>query len=299
MVEGGLVETRCPFCGSADGPILYRARLYPDSFTEHSFSARRTRRREHYRIVRCATCSLVRSNPILDENRMNALYQASKFIFPEEERYAAETYASLFARLTGGQAGAVESLLEIGCSTGFFLERALDLGVKEVVGFEPSRDCVARARQPVRDRIIRDVYRPELLAGRTFDAVCSFHVFDHLRDPKAVLASAVEHLNPGGCAVLVCHDVEGWTARLLGDFSPIFDVEHVCLFSRKTMAMLLESAGLEAIEVGPLSNRYPLGYWLRLLPAAGALAGWLPKFLARIPIALKAGNLYGFGRRPA
>ena len=287
-------NTLCLFCGQAPERELYPARLTPESLTGYSFSARRAREREHYRVVACERCGLVRSNPVLDEESLAGLYAESSFLFSEEEAFAASTYAELLdmlaRRFNGG--AQVKNLLEIGCSTGFFLERALELGVKEVLGVEPSRDCVEHARPAVRPFIINGCFEPRLLEGRTFDLACSFHVMDHLSRPDAVLTAMAGLLNPGGFVLLACHDVEAWSARLLGDRSPIFDVEHIYLFSRRTLAMLAERAGLRVLEFGGLPNRYPLGYWMRMAPGGGKLSRRLPRWISRLPVKFNAGNMY-------
>jgi SAM-dependent methyltransferase len=291
-------STACLFCGeSASDREFYPARLDSGSFSGFAFSARRSRRREHYRIVRCENCGLVRSDPVIDEDRFNALYAASQFVFSEEEPHACRTYVDLLNRLVGNREASIASLMEIGCSTGFFLDAMVGQGVRVVTGFEPSRDCVEHAAADIRVHIVNDVYSPEQLGGATFDVVCGFHVFDHLRDPLTTLQSVVRSLNPRGHVLLVCHDVEHWTARLLGEHSPIFDVEHIYLFSRTTMRRLLERAGFEAIEVGPVTNAYPLAYWLRMLPATRALGRWLPAALRCRMLRLRGGNLYGWGRK--
>ncbi len=56
-------------------------------------------------------------------------------------------------------------------------------------------------------------------------------------------------------------------ARLLGRRSPIYDVEHLQLFSPRSVRVLLERAGFRDVEVRPVVNRYPTGYWAKLLPA--------------------------------
>lgn len=295
--EKDFQETRCFFCEDADDKALFPARLYADSFTGYTFSARRERRREHYRIVKCRRCSLVRSDPVLSREKIDALYADSRFIYSDEAPYAARTYAALLAGLIGRHSLKAESLLDIGCGTGFFLERALEMGIGVVTGFEPSRECVERAAAGVKGKIIAGVFDPAALGGAKFDVACVFQVIDHLRDPKAALEAVSEVLNPGGHALIVSHDVESWTTKILGESSPVFDVEHVYLFSRKTMAMLVESAGLEAVEAGPLSNTYPLGYWMRMLPAANRLVKALPGFLRKIPIPLRAGNQYVLARK--
>lgn len=305
MEEGGsvtcndpMVSVKCIFCGEPEDTVLYPARFGADSFSPYAFSARRKRSREHYRIVSCK-CGLVRSDPVLHEDAINSLYMQSELISSVETDCAANTYAELLDAMLKKYAGGKrpESLLEIGCSDGAFLKKAVEYGVQNVVGFEPSGKSIENAADAVKARIINDIFKPELLDGRRFDTACSFHVFDHLMHPKETLQSVTKHLNVGGYVLIACHDVESWSAKLLGSFSPIFDIEHIYLFSKSTLSRLLEESGVKVLDAGSYANTYPLGYWLRMLPAAGALAGILPSLMLNIPLRIRAGNIYAFGRK--
>ena len=97
--------------------------------------------------------------------------------------------------------------------------------------------------------------------------------------------------------MLVCHDVDAATTRLLRTRSPIFDVEHLQLFSKRTASRLLSDAGLRVVTVRHFANRYPLGYWLRLAPVPDLLRRALAS-LGSVPLTLPAGNLLAVGVRP-
>jgi SAM-dependent methyltransferase len=236
---------------------------------------------------------------VLTPERLAELYADSEFLFDEEASYAAETYAKLTTDLLGEDLaqGHLNSLLEIGCSSGFYLEKALALGIQEVLGFEPSRQCHLRANPAVRPFMVQDVFRPELVGQLRFDLAASFHVVDHLFNPMEALRQVAEVLRPGGRLLIVCHDVEAVSARLLRDFSPIFDVEHIYLFSTQTLSRLLMALGLEVERVGPLANTYPLGYWLRMAPLFKHVLPWLPSGLLRKPLTVRAGNLFALARK--
>ncbi len=291
-----LVETKCLFCGESEDKVLYREKLDEKSFTSFAYSARRKRERQHYKIVRCKKCSLVRSSPIISEEEINSLYKESKFIFSEEEKFVANTYSDLLKELIKKYQLRINSLIEVGCSNGFFLNKALALGIKDVTGFEPSRDCLNFASSEIKSRIINDIFKPELVGNRKFDLACSFHVFDHLRNPKDALKSFKPILNKNGYVLIVCHDVESWSAKIFGDFSPIFDVEHIYLFSKKTMSKLFEDTGFKVLEAGALTNTYPLGYWLRMLAGVNKCVDFIPDFIKNIPVTIKPGNLYVLGK---
>lgn len=299
MATPGFVQIQCPICENVNDTEIFPARLFPDTFSPYAFSARRARRREHYRIVRCNGCGLVRSNPILDPTQIQSLYEDSLFCYDSEVDFAADTYVDLFLNLLSGRCrtGEMESILEIGCGNGFFLERAQQMGIPRVLGFEPSSECLLRASPSIRPHIINGVFRPELVQGQRFDVICSFHVIDHLVNPRQTLNLLTRYMNVGGFMLLVCHDVEAWSARFLRTHSPIFDVEHICLFSRDTLSLLVQRSGLRPLEVGLLTNRYPLGYWLRMAPLGNFFSRLLPKGVKERPVALRAGNLYMLAQR--
>ncbi|MEO5370475.1 MAG: class I SAM-dependent methyltransferase [Magnetococcus sp. DMHC-1] len=289
----------CLFCPDAPARELFPARLDPTKLDPYAFSARRQRKREHYRTVICENCGLVRSDPILSEEVINHLYEKSEFLFSEEAPCAADTYANLLQKLmhTCPNASHIDSMCEIGCSTGFFMHRCLKMGIQNVLGFEPSVQCRDQADAAVRNRIIVAPFAPNLAGDRRFDLVCGFHVFDHLRDPLKALTEACTLLKPHGFILLVCHDVASLGVRLLGSFNPIFDIEHIYLFSLRTMATLFDQCGLEMIKSGPLTNTYPLRYWMRMAPGVSNISRILPERVARMPISIQAGNLYAFGQK--
>ncbi len=143
-------HTLCALCESDQwDQLLYSEKLPPGSFTDEKFSARRVPDRVHYKIVRCGKCGSMRSDPVLSDDELGRLYLASRMTYGEEAAYAGETYAT-YLRECLSLLPERGRLLEIGCGTGFFLERALELGFHEVFGIEPSRDAVEHASDRVR-----------------------------------------------------------------------------------------------------------------------------------------------------
>ncbi len=289
-------HTLCAICDTDrwDRP-LYAEALGDGAFTSERFSARRLPDRIHYRMVRCGNCGLIRSDPVIEETELAGLYEASRLTYAQEAEFAGDTYAR-YLREVLPLAPARDRLLEIGCGNGFFLERALDLGFTEVSGVEPSRDAVEAASPRVRDAIRRDGFRDGLFPESHFSVVCGFQVFDHLANPNEILQACRRILRPGGLILLIHHDAGAWTHRLLGERSPIIDVEHIYLYDRRTMARILAKNGFEILRVFSVRNRYPISYWTGMAPIpAGLKRQLVPKLrnsaLGRRAVAWKAGNL--------
>lgn len=96
-----------------------------------------------------------------------------------------------------------ESLLEVGCGQGFFIEKALKyLKCKSVKGIEFSDEAVKKARS--KDLPVVKATLKELIdKGETFDAVCSFQVLEHISSPRPFLEEVLKVLKPGG-ALIMC-----------------------------------------------------------------------------------------------
>jgi hypothetical protein len=111
-----------------------------------------------------------------------------------------------------------------------------------------------------------------------------------------VCRDAFSLLKEDGALLLVFHNRRAISARLLRLRSPIFDIEHLQLFSRRSARFLLETAGYRDVKIGAIRNSYPLNYWLKLFPSpkmAKKLAMTIAERtgLGRLPVALPAGNL--------
>ena len=291
-----LIETRCAICGTTGGATeVHPANFTLADFNSRVFSARRLPDRLHYRMVRCESCSLVRSDPVLDEESLAELYRESTFDYAEEVQSLRTTYGRAIERLEA-VTPAKNGLLDIGTGNGFVLEQALAQGWSDVRGVEPSAHAIAAAHDSVRASIVEDVMRPGLFPADSFDGVTLFQVLDHIPDPLSLLRECRSVLRPGGGILAFNHNVEALSARLLGDRSPIADIEHTYLYSPQTMRRLFELAGFRDISVGPVRNTYSLTYLTHLLPLpsaakAGVLGGLTRSRLGRRQLTVPLGNL--------
>jgi len=296
------VEKHCFLCAPGSARELYPRSFSDSDLSASLFTARRVTEHFHYRVVRCEGCGLVYSAEILSDEDLQDLYAESSFVFGEYSSVLRRDYwrplAGMAARLSGASA------LEVGCSSGFFLDELLDRGLGRVAGVEPSES----AREAASPRV-RGTIRPGLFRGRasvgdeSFDLVCSFHTLDHVSDPIQVLSDCLDVARPGALVYVVTHDVEALQAKVLGERSPIIDIEHVYLFNRSTLARTLERAGFCDVRVGRLLNSYPLDYWARMVPLPGATkrvlqSGLAASRLGRLRPAFPAGNIYALGRAP-
>lgn len=298
-----MLATRCAICDrEGNAAERWRATFDPEAFNARVFSARRLPDRVHYRMVTCNACGLVRSDPVADEELLAALYASSSFDYGEEVESIQATYGRALGWLEqrSSRRGA---LLEIGCGNGFFLQQARRQGWSEVRGVEPSADAVAKAPPELEGAIVQDVMRAGLLAPESFDAVCLFQVLDHISKPVELLEECLAVLRPGGQILALNHNVSAWSARLLGERSPIVDIEHTYLYSPATMRRMFAKAGFADPRVRSVRNTYSLAYLTQLVPLpTGLKARLLPALRAgpagRIRVTVPLGNLCLIARKP-
>ena len=303
MQTAELRNTRCAICcteGNAEE--LYPANFDLQALNPAVFSARRMPDRVHYRVVRCKTCRLVRSDPVAPPGLLARLYHQSTFTYTDEVADLKRTYGRYLARLDKYGARK-DALLEIGCGNGFFLQQALAQGYRSVRGVEPSHAAVNQAPPEVRDSIVCDLMRPGLFGPAQFGVICLFQVFDHVPDPGTFLDACFAALRPGGLVLSLNHNVTAVSARLLGERSPIIDIEHTYLYSPATMRRIFEAHGFRIRKAGSVRNQYSLRYLFRLLPL---LAGpkrtvlvWLQRHaIGSLRLWVPLGNLYLVAQKP-
>ena len=303
MSRPELRRTRCALClTEGNATEIYPSSFDPEALTPLVFSARRAPDRIHSRIVRCNSCGLLRSDPVVAPEILEDLYAKSSFDYAGELANLRFTYGRLLARALP-EIGTPQRLLEIGCGNGFFLEEALAQGFQSVKGVEPSRCAAEEASDHIHPHLTVSSMRPGLFEPGQFDVVCMFHVLDHLPDPGALLDECHRLLRPGGLIICVAHDATALSAKLLGERSPIVDIEHTYLFSRGTATKLFSAHGFEVRSAGSLHNRYSAAYLAHLFPIpAGvkrlllAILRWT--MLGRVPVTLQLGNFHLLGRKP-
>lgn len=301
-----VLEARdCPVCGAGAnaGELYLKASLDPARLSGSSFASRKAPEFMSFKLLRCTVCKTVYAAVAPPAEVLAQAYHEADYDSSEEALLAAETYAAALAPMMAALPR-MDRVLEIGTGTGALLGRLLKAGFREAVGIEPSRAAIAAAPPAIRKLIREGVFVEADFAPASFDLICCFQTLEHVPDPRALAASCVRLLRPGGALALVTHDYAAPLNRVLGRRSPIIDIEHLQLLCRPSLERLLKDAGLKAITVSGLVNRYPLRYWLRLAPLPGivrsAVVGLLGVTgLGQAKLAANVGNLLAIGRKPA
>ena len=299
-----MVPTRCAICGTYDNAVVvYKAQLERELINEKTYSARRYNSRiNHFRMVRCNVCGLLRSDPILNYDTVSMLYEKSMFTYESHISNLSSTYTKYIKRALKRIQNPT-SFLDIGCGNGFMLKEALRIGFTNVFGIEPSSDAIAKADPNVRSIIRHANLEKNIFPDASFDMITMFQTLDHLPDPVDSLTTCFRMLKPGGVMLSINHNEKSIQRFTLGEKSPIIDIEHTYLYNRKTEHMLFQKIGFTDVKVGMAMNKHNINYLTSLLPLSTHLKRILIQIINVIGIGqfaiwLPLGNIYTIATKP-
>lgn len=244
--------------------ILYPATFNKKSLSKNTYSARRNPDGIHYRILKCMRCGLVFSSPILDPERMSVLYGRSSCNYQDQVPYLIRTYFNIVNKIQH-DLPKNPKVLEVGCGNGFFLKALKDMKfTKNIFGVEPSSKMALEADSALRSKIKINIFKLNLFPKNSFNLILCFHTLDHMFNPKEFVEGAHSMLRKNGYVVVVVHDTEGLSVKMFRENSPIFDIEHIYLFNKKTLSEIFLRHKFEIIKVFNVVNNYPLDYWIQM-----------------------------------
>jgi SAM-dependent methyltransferase len=291
----------CPVCDSDSGQLFADARLDPSRIGEFAYASRKLPEYMHHRLMICPHCDVIYASPVPDASELESAYEAASYDSQREAAFAARTYIARMQRIFNRLPDRIGAL-DIGAGDGAFCGELKTCGFTDVVGIEPSSAPIASASEEVRACLRQEMFTPGLFPPAQFSLVTCFQTIEHVSNPAQLCQEAVRLLKPEGALCLVAHNRRAISCRLMGRRSPIFDIEHLQLFSPVSLRQLLENAGLRSVKVCSIWNRYPVSYWARLFPfptvAKRAILHTLGGTgFGSIPISIPAGNMIAWGFR--
>jgi 2-polyprenyl-3-methyl-5-hydroxy-6-metoxy-1,4-benzoquinol methylase len=133
-------------------------------------------------------------------------------------------------------------ILDVGCYLGHFLYVGRLAGWR-MEGIEPHPQVAAFARQQS-GVVVHDCFLEEFIeiTDEKFDAICLFHVLEHLEDPVNLVSVSRKLISDTG---YICVEVPNAESCGRGDWQRFFDADdtHLWFFSRRSLGVLLTHAG--------------------------------------------------------
>ncbi len=293
----------CPICEKtfAKNKIFLKKNIKESEITSFSFSSRKIPEFMNHKLILCSSCSLVYADNPPQEVELAESYHQADYDSGKEADMAADTYMyymeEAISRLDN-----TDMALDIGTGNGILLELLNDRGFKTVKGVEPSKEAINSAPEKRKSWIIEGIFNESEFSENSYDLICCFMTMEHVKDPKILSKSVLNILKPGGIFVTVTHDYQSIINKMLGKNSPIIDIEHMQIFSKKSMTDLLRNCGYDDIGIKSIKNRYPITYWTRLLPLPKIIKTLLLRIIYytgmnNFNIGINVGNIMSIARK--
>jgi len=285
---------RCAICETNNNyQIIYKKNFKLSDLNIKIFSARRLPDKIHYQLVKCNQCGLVRSTPIVDIKYLSQLYKKSLLTYDDEINNLTTSYINSVKPILK-KLPKDAKILEIGCGNGFVLKAIYDLGYKNVFGIEPSSNAYNKSDQKIKKNIITNILKPDLFDKEIFDFIFFFQTFDHIPEPNKFLKECCRLLKKNGYILSFNHNIDSFQSKLLGEKSPIIDIEHTFLYSPKTIKKIFEKNNFIVSKVYSPKNTLSIKHLFWLLPIPKNIKQKIVKSNSNIlnkKINIKLGNI--------
>jgi SAM-dependent methyltransferase len=236
----------CLVCGSSNLTEAIRTPPLPVMCNQRHHSAEAARRvsRAKVEIVCCRHCGHI-FNVAFDPDSVtyDQTYENSLMGSPRYRQYTVELIERLVSKyaLEGG------TVVEIGCGRGEFLRMLCERGMRQAVGFDPSRSGEFISVGDLALIIVGSGF-DTALAPRKADLVCARHVLEHLELPVPLLASVQMAFSSRPECVLF---VEVPNGCYMMERRCIWDLiyEHVSYFTPFSLSRAIKSAGFAGAHI--------------------------------------------------
>lgn len=179
----------------------------------------------------------------------------------EKMRRSTKVWADKFSTLLTGN----ETVLDIGCSTGHFMDL-----IKAKAGKIYGSELSAKEVEFCRDKLNFDVSSEPLekrFAPGTFDYITLIYVLEHIAEPQGFLKKIKGFLKPKGKLVILVPNIQDALMSFydIPEFSAFYYcIEHLFYYSQDTIKLLFDKAGLsgavEVLQEYPITNHLNWAY---------------------------------------
>ncbi|AFL83650.1 methyltransferase family protein [Belliella baltica DSM 15883] len=237
--------TKCPLCKSG----LFLNHFYA---TDHSVS------KEIFRLCKCSNCELIFTNPRPDKLSIGKYYQFEDYIshqdksnnitnrlYKQVRKITLNSKIKLLKKYTLSNS----NILDYGCGTGYFLQKAQENGYK-IDGIEPNN----KAREIAGSlglKISKQI--DEIEDSKKFDTITLFHVLEHIHGLRKTLQSLLKKLKKEGTLIIAVPNIDSWDAKHYKENWAALDVpRHLYHFNQKSMSFLAEEMKLSIVDKKPM-----------------------------------------------
>lgn len=263
--QGMKLRSRCPACLSPSLTTIYQEPFRADSiqnYLKRHYEGRASHAADHYHfhLSACAGCGLVFQQQVPDNAMLGEIYNRwvpSTELEREHRDYSLDEYRYLSEQIQFiieyfGVRPSQLNILDFGFGWAHFSKMAMGYGC-EVSGAELSEERRAHGQS-----IGIQLVDLESLPPRKYRFINTEQVFEHLTEPREVLAQLIESLAPDGLIKISVPDAGASLKKItrgvgFGDLAPeeqmpIAPLEHINSFNASSLEAFGKSMGLKLLR---------------------------------------------------
>jgi len=244
----------CNYCNSSTSDLLYKI---PDFYLD--------KKDIFYSLVKCRKCGLIYQNPRPTQEEIGEAYPSTYDAFNLDQKRS-WFEAKVFQYGLEKRCRAITSikrnpgrLLDIGCSTGLFLQAMQSKHGWEAYGVEINEYPASIAREKYHLNIFHGSLEQASYPPAFFDAVTLWDVLEHLPDPSSTLQEVKRIIKPDGVLIVRVPNYDSWDAIIFGPAWAGLDVpRHFYVFSQNCLVNILEKNGFTAPKLNCKIGSFPM-----------------------------------------
>ena len=250
-----------------------------------------------YHIGKCDSCHLflVRNPPtkqaLQELYSFDAGYHKEFETNPELQKerlsIAEKDYAIIAEQINQPSSG---NLLDVGCSTGFFLRVARERGWR-CKGVELSKDTASIASEKYGLEVFQGELANQQFEEGEFEVITLWDVIEHLEDPLTELKNIRHILAKEGIIVFRTPNADGLfpalslrIANWVGHWPHATPPGHLFQFSKRSIRKLLDEGGFEIVKI--IDERIPISYSFGTPSEIVRSIKWMMYSLLFVPLAV-------------
>jgi len=198
----------------------------------------------------CKDCGHVYINQIPDQDVIDDLY-LNYYSYPSplkgefepvRDNYFINVFNKVFNPICRKRN--LENVLEVGCFDGYILYKLMKEGY-DVTGCDPS--IGADIAKTFGINVQKGKFSPEQIGkdGNKFDIIISRHFIEHTREPETFILGLGKILQTDGLLIIETPNIQHFLENGLLE---VFSLQHITLFTSKSIEILLNLAGFKVIH---------------------------------------------------
>lgn len=249
---------------------------------------------KNFDYLKCSNCRHVTTYPYPTQSQIEEHYREG---FKKGNYNVVREHSSVYEQAMGKMVKMIDDFLrergrsiksslflDIGCFTGDFLAQVSKMGA-DAYGVELQEEAVKIAESKLPGRIFNEnVMSKNVSVGdRKFDIITLLGVVEHVTSPYQLIKRAGELLKPDGVLVVQTPNSSSMISKTLGKYWPPYSpVEHIHLFSTKSLINILNKSGFHNVECKQHWKRLSISYVYNMFETFG------PEFYKMFGIFYKA-----------